>query len=50
VQIDDRTAEAGWILSRDLLYGIGDRAEVIGRKCRRDQHDPRVFDSQALLP
>src|SRR5262245_17947408 len=32
------------MLPGDMLHGIGDCGEVVGGKCRRDEHDPRVLE------
>ena len=44
LQIDHRIGQAIWMLPSDMLYGVGDRGEVVGGKCRRDEHDPGVFE------
>ena len=32
------------MLPSDVFYRVGDRGKVIGRKRRRDEHDPGVFE------
>jgi hypothetical protein len=44
-QIDDRVGETVGILAGDLLYGVGDRGELVGAERRWDEHDAGMLRS-----